>query len=152
MRKTSILFLATSLLLYLPAAQAEEDEAARNAYNYRISIMTTLKGHIGAISMIMRGMVEDHGYLDEHAQALANSVAEIEHVFPAGSNVEDSKALAAIWEDSEAFNAAWVESRDASAAFAEATKGDDAEAMRAAAGRVFQSCKGCHDNYRQQDD
>ncbi|HEX2139575.1 MAG TPA: cytochrome c, partial [Woeseiaceae bacterium] len=74
------------------------EPTAEDAKDYRSAIMTAMRGHIAAISMQLRGLVEDNGFLAEHAQALASTAAEVGHVFQPGSNVGDSEALPEIWE------------------------------------------------------
>jgi cytochrome c556 len=76
--------------------------------------------------------------------------------FPEGSvDAERSHAAPAIWEDMAGFQAALEEFRAASTAAVEAAGEDgpaDAEAFGAAMGPVFDTCKGCHDDYRLSDD
>lgn len=127
------------------------ETTSEDAYDYRIAIMTTLKGHLVASSMIVRGLVEDRGQLAEHAQSIANSIAEFDHVFPAGSNVGDSEALPAVWSEPEKFAEAYAAAKSASAAFVDATESADADAIGAAFRELGGSCRGCHDNFKKQD-
>jgi cytochrome c556 len=73
-------------------------------------------------------------------------------LFPEGSETgEDTEAAPAIWEDREGFNealATWADAVDAALA-GEAATLEDAKPL---AGAVFKACKGCHDNYRIDDD
>ena len=69
------------------------DTSAKDAKDYRQAIMESMGGHIGAASMLLRGLVDDHGQLAAHAQGLANSASELKYVFPEGSNIDDSEAL-----------------------------------------------------------
>ncbi|MEQ9564186.1 MAG: cytochrome c [Woeseiaceae bacterium] len=119
-----------------------------DAFDYRKAVMTSLKGHIGASSMHVRGLVSGPEYLVEHAQGLANGVSEIKTLFAEGSNVQGSDALAVIWEDPDAFNAAIEKAEKATAAFVKATEDGDKAAITAAFREVGGSCKGCHDKFR----
>jgi cytochrome c556 len=69
-------------------------------------------------------------------------------LFPPGSETgEGTEAAPAIWEDRAGFDAAivkWQEAIAAAIAAAPATL----EKAKPAAGAVFDACKGCHDNYR----
>jgi hypothetical protein len=65
---------------------AAADTTPEDAADYRLAIMTSLRGHIGAASMTVRGLVDDRGQLVNHAQGIANSVMELGNIFPAGSN------------------------------------------------------------------
>lgn len=124
------------------------ETTSQDAFDYRKAVMTSLKGHIGASSMHVRGLVSGPEYLVEHAQGLANGVSEIKTLFAEGSNVQGSDALAVIWEDPDAFNAAIEKAEKATAAFVKATEDGDKAAIAAAFREVGGSCKGCHDKFR----
>jgi cytochrome c556 len=125
------------------------ESTAEDALDYRKAVMTTLKGHLLAASMIVRGLAEDEGYLVQHAKGLANSAAEIHRVFPAGSAVDDSEALPAIWEQPEKFKAALQKAQDATENFHRVVaSGSDNAAIGAAFKDVGMSCRGCHDDFR----
>ena len=128
------------------------DSTPEDAMDYRIAVMTSLRGHIGAASMIARGLIENTGQLMGHAEGLSNGAAEIENLFPAGSAVNDSKALPAVWSEPEKFAAAAEAAVEATAAFEVAAASGDPEAISAAFRKVGGSCKGCHDDFRQSDD
>jgi cytochrome c556 len=140
-----LIVLTTTFALIAPVLA---DTTAEDAKDYRISIMTTLRGHIGASSMTVRGLVDDHGQLAAHADGLANGVAELKHVFQEGSIVDDSEALPVIWEQPEKFAAAMKKSAEATVAFQEAVSTGDSEAIGAAFRNVGMSCRGCHDDFR----
>ena len=125
------------------------ETTAEDAYSYRESVMTALRGHIGAASMIVRGLVENDGFLLDHAQGLAAGVAEIHRVFPEGSAVGDSEALPAIWENPDDFDAAILKAEEATENFRRAVAdGAGSEAIGAAFREVGLSCRNCHDNFR----
>ena len=141
--------LAAVLVAFSPALA---DTTPEDAKDYRSAVMTALRGHIGAASMIVRGLVENRGQLLGHAEGLASTANELTHIFPEGSNVGDSEALPAIWENPGEFAAAVERMRDATAAFEEAAAEGDQEAIGAAFRDVGMSCRGCHDNFRKSDD
>ncbi|MED5421743.1 MAG: cytochrome c [Pseudomonadota bacterium] len=130
---------------------AVADTSSEDALDYRKAVMTALRGHIGASSMIARGLIEDDGHLLGHAQGLASGAAELGRVFQEGSNVGESEALPAIWEDAEGFAEAVASIQTAADAFVEAAETGDATAIGAAFRNVGMGCRGCHDKYRQQD-
>lgn len=128
---------------------AVAETTAEDAYDYREAVMTTLKGHLVASSMIVRGLASDDGYLVKHALGLANSLAEVHRVFPAGSVTADSEALPVIWEEPEKFKAAIQKAETASQNFHKVVAGGgDQEAVGAAFREVAMSCRGCHDDFR----
>lgn len=135
----------------LPAAVA--DPTPEDAKDYRISVMTSLRGHIGAASMHVRGLVDDdNGFLARHAEGLANGAAELQYLFPAGSNVGDSEALPLIWEEPEEFAEAIDTAEEATTAFREAVASGDRAAIGAAFRDVGAACRGCHDRFRVDDE
>lgn len=132
---------------------AVADPTPEDAKDYRISVMTSLRGHIGAASMHVRGLVnDDGGFLAKHAEGLANGAAELTHVFPEGSNVGDSEALPAVWEQPEEFAEAIAAAEEATAAFQEAVATGDRSKIGAAFRDVGNACRGCHDRFRVDDD
>jgi cytochrome c556 len=145
--------LTISLAATLSASLvAMAETAPEDAKDYRTSVMTSLRGHVGAASMHVRGIVEDNGFLAAHAEGLANGAAELKHLFPAGSNVDDSKALPVIWDEPEEFQKAMANAEQATAKFSEAVASGDKAAIDAAFRDVGAACKGCHDRFRLDDD
>ena len=80
-RQLIIVLTAVAVILGL-SIHAAADTTPEDAADYRVAIMTTLRGHIGASSMTVRGLVEDRGQLVNHAQGLANGVMELGNIFP----------------------------------------------------------------------
>ena len=140
--------MAVALVAAMPAVA---DTTPEDAKDYRAAIMTAFRGHIGASSMIVRGLVENNGQLLSHAEGLANGAAELSNLFPEGSAVGDSEALPAIWEQPDEFAEAIDAMVEATAAFEEAAADGDQEAIGAAFRQVGMSCRGCHDNFRKSD-
>jgi cytochrome c556 len=130
------------------SVQVIAETTPEDAKGYRTSIMTALKGHIGASSMTVRGLVDDHGQLTGHAAGLASTAAELANVFQEGSAVDDSEALPAIWEEPEKFAAAIAKLQDSTAAFTVAVEGGDKATIGGAFRDVGMSCRGCHDDFR----
>jgi cytochrome c556 len=148
MQKNTKAMLAAFAVTSMLSLQAIADTTPEDAADYRKAVMTALRGHIGAASMIVRGLVDDDGHLVSHAQGLADGARELGRVFQEGSNVGESEALPIIWEEPEAFAAAVAKTEEATAAFLAAAESGDEEAIGAAFRNVGMSCRGCHDNYR----
>jgi cytochrome c556 len=145
---TFIAVITTVAVSTVAIAETTSEDAAE----YRESVMTSLKGHIGAASMHVRGLVEGQEFLVKHAQGLANGASELKQLFPAGSNVNDSEALPVIWEQPEEFAAAIDKAVAATKKFVEATEGGDKVAITAAFKEVGGACRGCHDKFRAEHD
>jgi cytochrome c556 len=148
MHKKTTAMMAAIAAATLLSLQAIADTSPEDAADYRKAVMTALRGHIGASSMIVRGLVEDDGHLVSHAQGLADGASELSRVFQEGSNVGESEALPIIWEEPEAFAEAIAKAEEATAAFLAAAESGDKEAIGAAFRNVGMSCRGCHDRYR----
>jgi cytochrome c556 len=73
-------------------------------------------------------------------------------LFPEGSETGyETEAKATIWSEREGFDAALAAFGEAvDAAIAAAPQ--DLESLKAAAGPVFKTCKGCHEEYRVEDE
>ena len=73
-------------------------------------------------------------------------------LFPVGSETgEGTEAAPAIWEDRAGFDEALDKFRQATEA-ALAASPETLEAAKPAIGPVFETCKGCHDTYRIEDE
>ncbi|MEX2122986.1 MAG: cytochrome c [Woeseia sp.] len=139
-------------IIFSASLVAMAETAPKDAKDYRTYVMKSLGGHVGAASMHARGIVGDNGFLAAHAEGLANGAAELKHLFPAGSDVDDSEALPVIWEEPEEFQKAIGNAQKATAAFREAVAGGDKAAIGAAFRDVGAACRGCHDRFRVDDD
>ena len=148
MQRKTIGAIAALAILSVISLHAIADTTAEDAADYRTAVMTSLRGHIGAASMITRGLVADDGHLVHHAAGLANGAKELGRIFQEGSNVGESEALPLIWEEPDAFDEAVAKAQEATAAFLAAAESGDMEAVDAAFREVGMSCRGCHDRYR----
>ena len=92
---------------------------------YRKAVYTSMRGHIGAISRIIRAGLGDYkGHITDHATAIQNAAKIIPAMFPEGSDFGDTDALESIWTDQSGFEKApieaqaiWPELPDLSTAF-----------------------------------
>lgn len=138
---------ATLLASSLAAAQAKPEDALA----YRKSVFGLIAWNFGPMSGMVRGRVPwDDAEFGRRAQRVAQLAPMAEEGFPQGSKVGDSAAKAAIWENWTDFEAKLQTFRTESAELARlASSGADADALKAQFGKVGGSCKGCHDNYKE---
>jgi cytochrome c556 len=141
--------LVIAALLGTAAVQAEPPE---NYIKYRQAMMSAIGGHMGASTQIVRGKVAPEGHLAMHARSLAELSTDIAALFPEGSDFGETKAKEVIWQDWDKFQEAADKTKQATAAFADVVAGGDADAIAAAHKDVGQTCKGCHEDFRQKDD
>ncbi len=131
-------------LLVAFALQTAADNGGE--YKYREGVMQAIGGHMGAITTIVRRDIHRER-LALHARSMVELASIAPLVFPAGSNIGASEALPAIWEDAEAFQVALEEFEASAIAFEQAAASTDD--LRTAFRRLGQSCKTCHDDYRE---
>lgn len=141
--KRLIPLIALAVSMAAVAEPAPEDGA-----KYRQSIMKALSGHNGAISLMVRGKAGDPDNLGRHLQALVNLAAEIESVFNEDTDLEDDRALPAIWENAAAFADAIEKFQTAVVALSEVADGGEMQAIDAAHREMGKACKGCHEDFR----
>lgn len=138
--------LVMTLALTFAATAMADGEAE---YKYREGVMKTAGGHMSSMAAIMRGRVHFDNF-KIHARGMADVASIMPGVFPPGSNIDKSESLPAIWENPGDFKAAMDEFVAASNELAAAAEGDDMGKIGAGMQRVGKSCKGCHDNFREE--
>ena len=115
--------------------------------------MRTNSGHIGALSLILKGEVGYTGHISSHAAALAGNMEMLPDIFPDGSGPESgfkTRALPAIWEDQAKFAEVVERARAEAAKLVEIVEsGGDAAAIGAQVGELGKNgCGGCHTPFR----
>lgn len=114
---------------------------------------------IGDAFKAVRGELEkdapDFALIAAKATDINTRAAKIEGHFPAGTSVDDgykTEALATIWQKPEEFKAASRKLIDESAKLVTVAGGGDKAAVAAQAMTMGGSCKGCHDQFRLDDE
>lgn len=106
---------------------------------------------------VIGGMVKGEKPFDAEAAMSALEVwkktaTEAGDLFPEGSETgHDTEAKSTIWTDRAGFDEKMA-TFNTKVDEAIAANPDSVEALKAVAGPVFQSCKGCHDGYRVEKD
>jgi cytochrome c556 len=152
MPRATITAAAVAAALFGDATSAVADTAPEDAKDYRTAVMTSLRGHVAAASMHVRGLVDGREFLQKHADGLANGASELRYLFPEGSAVDDSEALPVIWEEPDDFAEAVEKAEQATAAFRESVASGDTDAIQSAFREVGMACRGCHDRFRRDED
>lgn len=146
-RKLSAAVLAASLVATSIAVASDSPQHQRH------ELMEGVGDAAKVVGGMLRGQTEyDAAAVMESLQTWDDASAKFGDLFPAGSETgEGTEAAPAIWEDRDGFNAAlkdWADAVDAAIAAAPATL----EEGKPVLGPIFQACKGCHDNYRIEDE
>lgn len=127
-------------LLALPAQAGGEGDA-----EYRHHTMEAVGGHMQAMVDILKQKVPHTSHLALHANAMADLASIADTLFPEGS--EGGEALPAIWADPEDFAERLADFQEAATGLKGAVGG---EGFGPAFQKLGQSCKSCHDDYREE--
>ena len=142
--------IATHGLLIIVAMSFGIDTVADGEaeYDYRHGVMDAIGGHMTAMGTIMRkGVHKDE--LALHARGIS-ALAEISPgIFPAGSDIDKSKSLPAVWTNRIEFDAAMVKFVEAAKTMERAAESGDMAQIGPAIQGLGGSCKGCHDDFRE---
>jgi cytochrome c556 len=144
--KQIILFIAA--LSFAPGLLAQ-DFNPEMVIKYRKDFMTAIKGHNNDVKAIVNGVVPFDNHLDLHLDALDKLFAQVDSLFPEGSDFGETNAKEAIWENPEKFAQTVKKAQQALADFKKVAADGDMTKTRAAFknyGRA--SCGGCHKSYK----
>jgi cytochrome c556 len=141
------LFFAT--LLAAPLAAQAQFAKVEDAVKYRKSAFSLMGTHFGRIGAVVKGEKPYDKAAVEADAAIVEMMSKLPwSAFPPGSDTADSKAKPEIWKEQEKFKAASEKLQSEAAKLSAAAKSGDLGAIKTAFGAVGQSCKACHDNYR----
>lgn len=124
---------------------------AEQAIEYRKALFTVLARNWAPIAGVMQGRAEyNAAAVAKNADRVAMLAGIVGEVFPETSKDGNTKAKPEAWTDKAGFAKAVKDMEDSSAALAALVKKDNTNsaAFKAAATKVADSCKGCHDGYR----
>ena len=152
MKKHVVIALAgiAAVCTALPAsAQFQKPE---DAVKYRKAAFSVMATHFGRIGAMVQGKVP---FDAAAASANADIVATLAHL-PFGGFVEGTAgtekgtAKASIWTERAKFDEGAKKLQEETAKLATVAKGGNLDQIKVAFGAAGQSCKACHDNYRNQ--
>lgn len=146
---SSILIAAATLATALPAAA--QFAKPEDAIKYRKGAFTVMAAHFGRVAGMAQGKIP----FDAKAAAQNAEVATFMSTLPfagfgAGTDKGETRAKPEIWAEMDKFNAGAKKMQDEMAKLNAAAKGGNLDAIKAAAGEVGKTCKGCHDEYRKE--
>lgn len=123
---------------------------AEMAIGYRKAVFTVLAGNFMPIGGILRGGEYNAATVARNAERVAFIATLVGDAFPAISKDGNTKAKPEIWSDKDGFAKRVKDLTDATSALAALVKKDPTNSadFKAAAGKVGEACKGCHDNYK----
>lgn len=138
------------LALSLPAAA--QFQKPEDAVKYRQSAMFVMANHFGRIGAMVAGRAPyDAAAAAANAEVVA-TMSKLPFIAYVDGTPGTAKGGASpkIWTDRAGFDAAARKMQDEVAKLAAASKSNNLDTLKAAFGPVGQTCKGCHDEYRNQ--
>jgi len=147
-RMAPILILSTLIALPL-AARAQQFAKPEDAVKYRQSALSLMGTHFGRIGAVVKGEKPYDKAAVEADAVLVETLARLPwQAFPAGSDTANSKAKPEIWKEQDKFHAASDKLQVEVGNLVAAAKSGDLAAIKKAFGATGQSCKACHDDFR----
>jgi len=142
--------LGVSLISASLATTVARADMAEDAIKYRQAVFTAFRWHFGAMGAMVRGKVDyDAEQFAHHATQFAALTRMPKEGFIEGSDFGDTEAKAELWENMDDVSARFDKLMvDADALLA--ASGGSLDDVKGAFGAVGKSCKGCHDNYREE--
>lgn len=144
---TAALALAAASMASPAAAQFQKPE---DAVKYRQSAMTVMGNHFGRIGAMANGRVPyDAAQVNANADVVA-TMSRLPFVgFVEGTaGTEKGRASAKIWTERAKFDDSAKKMQDEIGKLVVAARTNNLDNVKTAFGAVGQSCKACHDDYR----
>lgn len=146
---SSILIATAALLTALPAAA--QFAKPEDAIKYRKAGMTVMAAHFSRVAGMAQGKIPFDAKVAAQNAEVAAFMSTLPFAgFGPGTDKGDTKAKPEIWAEMDKFNAGAKKMQDEMAKLNAAAKSGNLDAIKAAAGEVGKTCKGCHDDYRKE--
>lgn len=145
--------LAATLLTAGPAAaQSGQAMSGEDAIEYRRAVFEVIAGNFKPMGAMVEGKID---YDAERFARNAERVAALSRMalegFEGGPHAgEDTEALDAIWDQWEKFQQGMQQLQERAQALASAAEGGELSQVRGPFVEVADTCKGCHDNFREE--
>jgi cytochrome c556 len=136
-------------MLEAPLAEAAGPDDAQAAFAHRVDTMKRM-GHAlyVTIGKVVRGKIELGPDTVEAAETIVTLSATIPTLFPAGSNIGDSRMKPEIFAAGPRIAALAAGVQQAAANLVQAVKGGDKVALAAAYKAQDAACEACHRDFR----
>lgn len=118
---------------------------------FRQSVMAAIGGHMGALNRIVRDKVDFKDQLVTHAEPIAALSKDVIALFPPDSDFGETRALPEVWSKRQQFEQSAKDLEKAAQAFLEASKQGDKSALMSSYKDLGDTCKGCHEDFREEE-
>lgn len=142
-------FSAAAFLTAVSSVPAVFAADSKDQIEHRKAIMEGAAGHLSAIFSTLKDPGKFADNYQFHADSLYTLAKISADTFPEGSDKGKTKASADIWAKPDEFKQAVDAFIDTTEGLSQAAKTDDIGALVAAAKEVGGSCKGCHDDFKE---
>jgi len=120
-----------------------------DAIKYRQGVFQVMGMHSQRIgSMVKNERPFDKAIAENDALIIEMMAKELDAAFPPGSDSQPSKAKSDIWQDPTQFKKKLDDLKTSSQKLSAAAKSGDIQILRAAFSTTAQSCKSCHEDFR----
>ncbi len=148
MKKTMIsLGLAATVMAALPLTASAQFAKKEDAIKYRQSAFALMGNHMGRIGAVTKGEVPFNAAEVQKSAQLIATLSELPWA-AFGPGTEGGKANPAIWKEGDKVKAGADKFMKAAADLNTAAKSGNLEQIKKAFGATGQTCKACHDSYR----
>jgi len=152
MKRSLMAALAVAgLATALPAAA--QFQKPEDAIKYRKAAFTLMGNHMGRLGAMAQGKAPFDAKTAADNAAILETVSKLPYVaFLEGTDKGETKAKPEIWKNWDKFRAAAIKMQDEVVKLSATTRtpGLTVDQLKTAVGAVGATCKGCHDDYRQQ--
>ncbi len=148
MKKTIIsLGLAAAVIAALPLTASAQFAKKEDAIKYRQSAFALMGNHMGRIGAVTKGEVPFNTAEVQKSAQLIATLSELPWA-AFGPGTEGGKANPAIWKEGDKVKAGADKFMKAAADLNTAAKSGNLEQIKKAFGATGQTCKACHDSYK----
>lgn len=152
MKYTLITLALAACAAALPGqALAQQAPFARlnDAVKYRQAAFQVMGTHVQRLGAMAKGAVPfDKANAESNAAIVELLARQLGGAFPPGSDMAPSKAKPEVWQEAPQFKTHQDQLQSASGKLAGAARVGDLAAFKAAFSALSQTCKACHDGYR----
>lgn len=152
MKKILLLIGVTLCCSFAVAAEtAKNAKQANSAIQFRQALLQLVLSNVGALGGMAKGVIPmDRARIEKNAmriEQLALMMPDYFKLDTRGFNVP-SDALDKIWDNQEDFSNKMATLAEAAANLKKAAQSGEDGTLKPAIGKIFNTCKSCHDDYK----
>lgn len=141
--------LAAAMLLACHGPAQAQFTRLNDAVKYRQAGFQVMGSHVQRLGAMAKGDVPfDKAAAESNALIVELLSRQLALAFPPGSDMAPSKAKPEVWRDVGQFKTQGDQLQASSSKLLAAARSGDANAFRVAFNAMAQTCKACHDGYR----